>query len=82
MLRTVKAMEGFAIGAKDGDIGEIADFIFDDKTWTIRTSLSTPGSGYREDGFLFPRLSSVPLIGKTSESPFCSIRNKLKILQT
>ena len=36
MLRTVKAMEGFAIGAKDGDIGEIADFIFDDKTWTIR----------------------------------------------
>jgi hypothetical protein len=36
MLRTVKAMEGFAIGAKDGDIGAIADFIFDDKTWTIR----------------------------------------------
>jgi hypothetical protein len=36
MLRAVKAMEGFAIGAKDGDIGEIADFIFDDKAWTIR----------------------------------------------
>jgi uncharacterized protein YrrD len=36
MLRTVKAMEGFAIGAKDGDIGEITDFIFDDKAWTIR----------------------------------------------
>jgi len=36
MLRTVKAMKGFSIGAKDGDIGETVDFIFDDKAWTIR----------------------------------------------
>jgi hypothetical protein len=36
MLRTVKAMKGFSIGAKDGDIGETVDFVFDDKAWTIR----------------------------------------------
>lgn len=29
-------MRGFAIGARDGDIGEVSDFIFDDKAWTVR----------------------------------------------
>jgi hypothetical protein len=36
MLRTVKGLKGFAIAAKDGDIGETDDFIFDDKRWTVR----------------------------------------------
>jgi hypothetical protein len=36
MLRSAKYLKGFAIGAKDGDIGEAYDFIFDDKNWTVR----------------------------------------------
>jgi len=36
MLRSAKNLRGFAIGAKDGDIGEADDFIFDDKNWTVR----------------------------------------------
>lgn len=36
MLRKMKDLKGFAIGAKDGDIGEANDFIFDDKNWTVR----------------------------------------------
>lgn len=36
MLRSAKSLKGFAIGAKDGDIGEAYDFIFDDKNWTVR----------------------------------------------
>ena len=36
MLRRMKDLNGFAIGAKDGDIGAASDFIFDDKNWTIR----------------------------------------------
>jgi uncharacterized protein YrrD len=36
MLRRVKDLTGFEIGAKDGDIGAAADFIFDDKNWTVR----------------------------------------------
>jgi len=71
MLRTVKAMEGFAIGAKDGDIGESPISSLTTDMDDSGTSLSTSGKWlFREDGFLFPRLSSVPLIGKTSESPF------------
>lgn len=36
MLRRMKDLKGFAIGAKDGDIGVATDFIFDDKNWTVR----------------------------------------------
>jgi len=36
MLRRLKDLKAFVIGAKDGDIGIASDFIFDDKNWTIR----------------------------------------------
>jgi sporulation protein YlmC with PRC-barrel domain len=36
MLRRMKDLKGLAIGAKDGDIGEVNDFVFDDKNWTVR----------------------------------------------
>jgi len=36
MLRRMKDLKGFIIGARDGDIGEANDFIFDDKNWTVR----------------------------------------------
>jgi hypothetical protein len=36
MLRKMRELKGFAIGAKDGDIGEANDFVFDDKKWTVR----------------------------------------------
>jgi hypothetical protein len=31
MLRKMKDLKGFSIGARDGDIGEANDFIFDEK---------------------------------------------------
>ena len=36
MLRSAKEMEGYAVGATDGDIGHVKDFYFDDKAWVIR----------------------------------------------
>jgi len=36
MLRRMKDLKGFAIQAKDGDIGQAGDFVFDDKNWTVR----------------------------------------------
>lgn len=36
MLRSVKSLEGFSIGATDGTIGKIEDFYFDDEAWVIR----------------------------------------------
>jgi hypothetical protein len=36
MLRNVKNLEGFAIGATDGTVGKVKDFYFDDEAWVIR----------------------------------------------
>lgn len=36
MLRSVQDFEGFAIQARDGRIGEVTDFYFDDESWTVR----------------------------------------------
>jgi hypothetical protein len=36
MLHSLKDLEGFTINAKDGDIGEIIEFYFDDRLWVIR----------------------------------------------
>ncbi len=36
MLRSMKNMEGYSIGATDGIIGHVRDFYFDDQSWVIR----------------------------------------------
>src|SRR5664279_1069786 len=36
MLRSVKDLKGYAIGATDGPVGHVKDFYFDDQRWTIR----------------------------------------------
>jgi hypothetical protein len=44
MLRSVKTLESFAIGATDGAIGKVKDFYFDDQAWTIRYVVVDTGS--------------------------------------
>ena len=36
MLRSIKSLIGFTMGATDGEIGKVTDFYFDDRTWQIR----------------------------------------------
>ncbi|MES2536819.1 MAG: PRC-barrel domain-containing protein [Pseudomonadota bacterium] len=36
MLHSVKALDGFAIAATDGQLGKVKDIYFDDLKWTIR----------------------------------------------
>ncbi len=36
MLRTVNELDGFAVEATDGPIGELVDFYFDDQFWAVR----------------------------------------------
>ena len=44
MLQTLKDLEGFAIHATDGDIGEIKEFYFDNEQWVIRYLVVETGS--------------------------------------
>jgi len=36
MLKDAAQLKGFSIHAKDGELGAVDDFFFDDQTWTIR----------------------------------------------
>jgi len=36
MMRSLKDLKGYAISAKDGNIGHIHDFFFDDELWIVR----------------------------------------------
>ena len=36
MLRSIKDLEEYTIGATDGTIGQVKDFFFDDEAWVIR----------------------------------------------
>ena len=36
MEHTIKSLSGFKIGATDGEIGNVTECYFDDKTWTVR----------------------------------------------
>lgn len=44
MLRDVKIMVSFTIGATDGDIGHVSDFYFDDEAWVIRYLIVETGT--------------------------------------
>jgi len=44
MLRSMKDMEDYTIGATDGIIGQVKDFYFDDQNWVIRYLVADTGS--------------------------------------
>ena len=44
MLRSMQDLEGYTVGATDGDVGEVKDFYFDDEAWVIRYLLVETGS--------------------------------------
>ncbi|MGO9038472.1 MAG: PRC-barrel domain containing protein [Steroidobacteraceae bacterium] len=45
MLRSMKSMEDYTIGAIDGIIGQVKDFYFDDESWVIRYLVVQTGEG-------------------------------------
>jgi len=36
MLRSIKDLQGYVLGAQDGEIGRCHDFFFDDREWAVR----------------------------------------------
>lgn len=44
MIRSTKKMHGFYIKAKDGEIGKVEGFLFDDHAWTIRYLVADTGT--------------------------------------
>ncbi|MEO8037356.1 MAG: PRC-barrel domain-containing protein [Betaproteobacteria bacterium] len=44
MLRSTKDLQNYAIGATDGNVGQVKDFYFDDQAWVIRYLVVDTGS--------------------------------------
>ncbi len=54
MLRSVKSLEGFSIGATDGTIGKVTDFYFDDEAWVIRYAVVNTNAWLGREVLLSP----------------------------
>jgi sporulation protein YlmC with PRC-barrel domain len=44
MLRRLNELEGYAIEASDGTVGQVTDFLFDDEAWVVRYLVVYTGS--------------------------------------
>lgn len=44
MLRLAKDLNGFTLEARDGEIGTVKEFYFDDRNWTIRYLIANTGN--------------------------------------
>jgi sporulation protein YlmC with PRC-barrel domain len=44
MLHNIKSLLGFKMAATDGNIGEVKEFYFDDKTWAVRYLIVETGN--------------------------------------
>ena len=54
MQRSVNSLIGYTISAKDGKIGKVSEFYFDDHTWTVRYLVVETGSWLNERKVLIP----------------------------
>ena len=43
MLRKAKDLSGYTLGARDGEIGKVKEFFFDDQSWTVRYLVADTG---------------------------------------
>lgn len=48
MEHNIKSLLGFKMGAKDGEIGHVRDFYFEDTTWAIRYLIVETGNWFNE----------------------------------
>jgi hypothetical protein len=48
MLRALSELDKYALEASDGNVGKVADFLFDDATWKIRWLVADAGTWLKE----------------------------------
>jgi sporulation protein YlmC with PRC-barrel domain len=54
MKRSINSLIGYTISAKDGELGKVNDFFFDDFTWSIRYLVVETGNWLSERKVLIP----------------------------
>ena len=65
MLRQARDLNGYKLGASDGEIGTVKEFYFDDQTWTVRYLVADTGNWLSDRQILIsPYALSPAMIGK------------------
>ena len=64
MIRSVKGLEGFVIGAVNGTIGKVTDFYFDDEAWVIRYAVVDTSAWLGREVLLSPYSMGEPDWGR------------------
>jgi len=54
MQRSVNSLVGYTISAKDGELGKVSEFYFDDLTWSIRYLVVETGNWLNERKVIIP----------------------------
>jgi sporulation protein YlmC with PRC-barrel domain len=54
MQRSINSIVGYTISAKDGELGKVSEFYFDDHTWSIRYLVVDTGNWLSERKVLIP----------------------------
>jgi hypothetical protein len=69
MLRSVRELKQYAIGASDGLVGTVADFFFDDRAWVLRYLVVDTGPWFERRKVLIPprAIGHANWIGKVLE---------------
>jgi hypothetical protein len=57
MLRSLKDLERYKVGATDGDVGRVVNFLLDDERWAIRYLVVETGSFFNERQVLISPIS-------------------------
>ena len=57
MLRSIKSLFGYKLAAKDGTIGKVKDFLFDQPHWTVRWMVADTGNWLPERKVLISPVS-------------------------
>jgi hypothetical protein len=64
MLWNASNLKGYSIDAVDGEIGSIADFLFDDRHWVVRWLVVNTGAIFGREVLLPPSAASAPDAGR------------------
>ena len=69
MLRQAKDLDGYKLGARDGEIGKVKEFYFDDQTWTVRYLVADTGNWLIDRQVLISPYALKPAIQTTQIIP-------------
>ena len=78
MLRSLRELERYTVRANDGDVGNVANFLFDDERWAIRYLVVDTGSFFQERRVLISPISFREVDWSTQQVQLALTKDKIK----